>query len=315
MIGRAAGGGGDVVVIHVSVLAAADAFGVDGGDDLLCAHAAVGLDSLLLHLHGQHRAQIRTEKACERLIVHGVDHILHLLRGFAAGFENAVVSHLLGAVAGKACHRLRERGVERGVVRRGHILAVDACTVVHTQLVQIGLCRSDLLIGRGGRGVRERGAREHVHIRVCQLFLDDLGVVGVVDGIVSQSGGVADRAVGAAGHAALGRAHDADDLERHADIVAVVELTQTFARLADIRVARAAGDVALRGEDELEVAAAEVSIAPAFLRRVDLLFAHGLHHGVADVIHALEAERVERKVGDLVVFIHDEYDLVVILRP
>ena len=63
------------------------------------------------------------------------------------------------------------------------------------------------------------------------------------------------------------------------------------------------------------LAAAEVSIAPAFLRRVDLLFAHGLHHGVADVIHALEAERVERKVGDLVVFIHDEHDLVVILRP
>ena len=137
----------------------------------------------------------------------------------------------------------------------------------------------------------------------------------MVDGIVSQSGGVADRAVGAAGHAALGRAHDADDLERHADIVAVVEPVQAVARLADIRVARAAGDVALRGEDELEVAAAEVSIAPAFLRRVDLLFAHGLHHGVADVVHALEAERVEREIGDLVVFIHDEYDLVVILGP
>ena len=137
----------------------------------------------------------------------------------------------------------------------------------------------------------------------------------MVDGIVSQGGGVADRAVSAAGHAALGRAHDADDLERHADIVAVVEPVQAVARLADIRVARAAGDVALRGEDELEVAAAEVSIAPAFLRRVDLLFAHGLHHGVADVVHALKTECIECEVGDLVVFIHDEHDLVVILRP
>ena len=51
------------------------------------------------------------------------------------------------------------------------------------------------------------------------------------------------------------------------------------------------------------------------MRRVDLLLAHGLHHGAADVVHALESEGVERQVGDLVVFVHHEHDLVVILRP
>ena len=51
------------------------------------------------------------------------------------------------------------------------------------------------------------------------------------------------------------------------------------------------------------------------MRRVDLLFAHGLHHGVADVVHALKPEGIERQVGDLVVFVHNEHDLVVILRP
>ena len=90
---------------------------------------------------------------------------------------------------------------------------------------------------------------------------------------------------------------------------------QSVGRLADVRVAGAAGHIALRREDELEAAAAQIFIAPAALRRVDLLFVHGLHHGVADVVHALEPEGVERQVGNFIVFVHNEHDLVVILRP
>ena len=171
------------------------------------------------------------------------------------------------------------------------------------------------MVGRGGRCVRERGAGEHVHVRILELLLDDLGAVGLIDGVIRQGGGVADGTVGAAGHAALGRAHDADDLELYADGIVVVELAQTIGRLADVRVTGAAGHIALRREDELEASSAQIFIAPAVLRRVDLLFAHGLHHGVADVVHALEPERVERQIGDLVVLIHNEHDLVVILRP
>ena len=132
-----------------------------------------------------------------------------MLRRFAAGLKDAVVGHLFGVVAGEGGHGLRERGVERGVIRRGHALAVDGRTVVHAQLIQIGLRGGNFLVGRGGRGVRERGAGEYVHVWIRKLLLDDLRIVGLLDGVVRQGGGIADGAVGVAGYAALGRCADA----------------------------------------------------------------------------------------------------------
>ena len=60
---------------------------------------------------------------------------------------------------------------------------------------------------------------------------------------------------------------------------------------------------------------AKLFIAPACVRSFNRLLVHGRLHCVRHFLLGLEAHRVHDQIGDLIVFAHDQNNLVVCLRP
>ena len=71
----------------------------------------------------------------------------------------------------------------------------------------------------------------------------------------------------------------------------------------------------LKGQDQLEGMAAKLLIAPARVRFFNRLLIHGRLHRVRHFLLGLEAHRVHDQIGDLIVFSHDQHDLVIAFRP
>ena len=132
-----------------------------------------------------------------------------------------------------------------------------------------------------------------------------------------QGAGIADGGRHHGGDGVLVDASNADDLQRRADVVGAVEVIHAGVggREVGIRAGGLVAAVGLIGEDELEGAGAEIFIGPALLRGVDLLLIHGGVHRVLHLSFGLQAHGVHDKVGDLVVFVHKEDDLIIVFRP
>ena len=71
----------------------------------------------------------------------------------------------------------------------------------------------------------------------------------------------------------------------------------------------------LEGQDQLEGMAAELLIAPARVRFFNRLLIHGRLHRVCHFLLSLEAHCIHDQIGDLIVFAHDQHDLVIAFRP
>ena len=129
--------------------------------------------------------------------------------------------------------------------------------------------------------------------------------------------GVADGAFHHAGRGVGVGADDAGNFQRGAHIVRAEQIVHARVRDAQIGVAAGLGVVAvvLPRQDQLERSAAQLVKAPAVLCLVNAVALHGRAHGVFHLFRALQAHGVHDKVADLIVFVDDEHDLVIVLWP
>ena len=259
---------------------------------------------LLLDLLADHLFDILKQ----RVVVHFLKH------GFIA--RVIVRHHLFDVRAGHVLHLLINEFLNIVVLGYAHVLDIELGKLLIGRVGDILLCRLDLaVLGEGFIGiVKERQAVENVVLGILELRFYKLFFRRLFNDVLNERVSVAYRAGHHAGHCVLILTDDADDLYLKAVFIQSLESKLLVVDL-DVFLLVLVVFILVGGIDIAEGTAANVLVGPAFLIGAEILLRHEGLHIIGQGGVRLEPEGVENKVGDLIVLIDDQHDLVVLLRP
>ena len=162
--------------------------------------------------------------------------------------------------------------------------------------------------------VKEGQTGEYLMLGILKLALYQLLCLRLMHHILHQVVGIADSAAHHAGDGVAVLADNAHDLYFQSVIVQRAQ-AQLLIRQIDILPALLVKLILIGGENVAEAHIADLFIAPALRLGVHRLLIHKGLHIISNAAVGFQAQSVEDQVGDLVIVVYHQHDLIVFLRP
>ena len=156
---------------------------------------------------------------------------------------------------------------------------------------------------------------DDIFIGICELFLYEFTICHTVDHVFGQRGRITDGARHHGSNAVFIGADDTHDLQVDG-VFGIVKKFNACLNLTEIGISTVCCFLIKIGrEDHLEGHAEDFLVRPAFCGCVFQLTLHGILNFLLHFFRCFKTERVENKVADFVVFVNDQNDFVISLRP